>query len=71
MERFEPTKRERPPIRQAPLGELRLSLSEIKSERTDDAVRRELASAECIQSLGRPPRSAMLHRVWDSEFAYA
>jgi transposase len=35
-----------------------LSLSEIKSERTDGVVRRELASTECVRQPGRPEISA-------------
>jgi len=36
----------------------RLSLSEIRSEHTDDAVRRELASAECVRQFERFSGSA-------------
>src|ERR1019366_2573145 len=36
----------------------RLSLSEIKSERTDGVVRRELVSAECLRQPEQPALSA-------------
>jgi hypothetical protein len=46
------------PISTAAFYTGRLSLSEIRSEHTDDAVRRELASAECVRQFERFSGSA-------------